>query len=151
VEFQSGEILLGRREERGLTRDDVYRKLRIPADFIQHLEQGELDRLPAMTYTSGFVKTYCEFLDVNPGPVLIEIESILFKRKSLFKGALSDDPEDRPAWVNELAMWAGILAFLLIGWIAYTVLVQPATQPEQTQVQADILDTRVEKTTPRTP
>ena len=149
--FQSGEILLARRQERGLSRDDVYRKLRIPADFIEHLEQGELGRLPAMTYTSGFVKTYSEFLDINPGPVLIEIESILFKRKSLFKGALSDDPEDRPAWLNELTMWAGILAFLLLGWIAYAIVVQPSAQPDQTQVQADILDTRQKTDTPNTP
>lgn len=151
MEFQSGEILVARREERSLNRDDVYRKLRIPSDFIQNLEEGELDRLPAMTYTSGFVKTYCEFLDINPGPVLIEIESTLYKRKSLFSGTLSDDTGERPVWLNELAMWAGILTFLLVGWIAYSVIVQPASQPDQTKVQAGSIETREKPETSSTP
>lgn len=60
-----GEQLKTRREEKGVTLDEVAQRLRIRRQFLQAMEEERLDDLPGETYFRGFLRSYAEFLDLD--------------------------------------------------------------------------------------
>ncbi len=60
-----GEYLKSRRESRGISLALVERDLRIGRDYLESLERGEFDNLPADVYARGILKNYAEFLGIN--------------------------------------------------------------------------------------
>ena len=60
-----GKQLQAARKERALRLADVARELRISADYLKLLESGDFDQLPAPTYVSGFLRSYCKFLGLD--------------------------------------------------------------------------------------
>lgn len=136
-----GESLKVLREENDLSREDVYRKLRIPADFVAKLEDGNLNGVPSTTYAVGFLKTYCAFLEVDHRPY---VEALLAETQPI-RGFLATaaDAETRPAWLSDAIVWASICALLAFGWLSYAVVFEPEAEEGRGQVQADSLDLRV--------
>lgn len=65
-----GEKLKNRREERGLSLDDVSLKLRIRRQFVEALEEERWDAFPGETYLKGFLRSYAEFLNLDPRELL---------------------------------------------------------------------------------
>lgn len=53
-----GERLRIAREGKGLTLDEVAGQTRIPVRHLQHIENGDWEALPAITYSVGFVRSY---------------------------------------------------------------------------------------------
>lgn len=137
-----GEELKARRIEAGLSRDDVYRKLRIPASFVRAIEESEIDRLPAMIYSVGFLHTYCELLQVDSAPYVDALEASTSKPRNFLALAQPDFFDQRPAWLNELLMWATIVSIVVLGWVAYTVVIQPTADQDRGSVRAETLDVR---------
>ena len=66
-----GEQLKTRREEKGVTLDEVAQRLRIRRQFLQAMEEERLDDLPGETYFRGFLRSYAEFLDLD-GEALLQ-------------------------------------------------------------------------------
>lgn len=64
-----GERLAAEREAQGLSLDDVVRHTRIPRRHLEMIEAGNYTALPALTYSTGFVKTYGDLLGLD-GPAL---------------------------------------------------------------------------------
>src|SRR3954447_2110805 len=62
-----GERLRAAREEKGLSLDDVARQTRIPIRHLEHIERGEWDALPAITYSVGFARSYANAVGLD-GP-----------------------------------------------------------------------------------
>jgi cytoskeleton protein RodZ len=60
-----GSALSQARIARGLTLHDVERDTRISKNYLQALEQGELDALPAPVYARAFTRTYAQYLGMN--------------------------------------------------------------------------------------
>ena len=121
-----GHRLRERREEQGLTLDQVYLKLRVAPQFIEALEAGNLDHLPGKTYAAGFIKSYCAFLEEDPHPYLAALGSV--NRSAPRKAepmAIKRAEAHRQSWVNEVVTWGTVVGILLAGWIAYSVVVRP--------------------------
>ncbi|MGB1044972.1 MAG: RodZ domain-containing protein [Candidatus Puniceispirillaceae bacterium] len=53
------------RREHGFRLSDVARELRISGDYLNLLESGEFDQLPAPTYVSGFLRSYGKFVGLD--------------------------------------------------------------------------------------
>lgn len=138
--FQGGEIRV-RREELGLSVEDVYRKLRIPAGCVRAIEEGAAHRLPEMCYALGYLRTYCLFLDLDPEPFVDELREC--RRPAARFLGIAEKDRARPPWVDGLLAWAAISAVLLLGWVAYAVVLQPETEPSESRVQAGTVDMRV--------
>lgn len=138
-----GDRLRVRRIEAGLTCKDVYRKLRIPVDFIQAVEGGTWDALPPPVYAAGFLKTYCDFLGLDPGPYVGAVHANQHAQRHFLPFGVPKNPRDRPAWLNEAMRWATVMAIAILGWGAYTIVVRPDTVKGPTQVQAETLDLRL--------
>lgn len=65
-----GSILKGARAKLGLSLDEAQELTRVPARYLQALEEGQYDVLPAEAYNIGFVRSYAEALHLKPSKVI---------------------------------------------------------------------------------
>lgn len=111
-----GERLRAAREEKGLSLDDVARQTRIPIRHLEHIERGEWDALPAITYSVGFARSYANAVGLDGPAVGAELRDQLGGARNATAGpAAYYEPAD-PARVppRSIAIVAAILAVLLV-------------------------------------
>ena len=77
-----GEKLRQAREARKLSLEQVAQQTRIRLRFLAALEQGELDSLPSATQARGFLRTYAQFLKLDPEPLLAGLRGESMAEKS---------------------------------------------------------------------
>lgn len=65
-----GRILSEARTSRGLTLDEVERDTRIAKRYLEALEREEFDVLPAPVYCRAFLRTYAQYLGLDPREIL---------------------------------------------------------------------------------
>lgn len=64
-----GSVLRQARLRRGQSLEAVFQHTRIPKKFLEALESNRLDEFPAAVYLRGFMKGYCDHLDVEFEPL----------------------------------------------------------------------------------
>jgi len=64
VRAEVGAVLRAARLKRGQSLENVAEQTRIPKRYIDALENDRLDEFPAFVYMRGFMKSYCEHLDL---------------------------------------------------------------------------------------
>ena len=64
VKAEVGSVLRAARLKRGQSLEAVAQQTRIPKRYLEALENDRLDEFPAFVYMRGFLKGYCEHLDV---------------------------------------------------------------------------------------
>lgn len=67
---QVGEILKKEREKQDLSLHEIGLSLKINTKILKALEEGDQKQLPAKTFLRGFVKSYAQYLKMNPQEVL---------------------------------------------------------------------------------
>jgi hypothetical protein len=65
-----GELLIQAREEQGLTLEDAERDTRIARRYLEALESEAFDVIPAPVYARGFLRSYSQYLGLDPQEVL---------------------------------------------------------------------------------
>jgi transcriptional regulator with XRE-family HTH domain len=116
-----GERLRVAREAKKLSLDDVARQTRIPVRHLEHIERGEWDALPALTYSVGFARSYANVVDLDGAQIGAEVRQQLGgARTGATAAAPFYEPAD-PARVppRTLAIAAAVIAVLLV--IGYLV------------------------------
>lgn len=110
-----GERLKAAREAKGLSLDDVAGQTRIPIRHLQHIENGEWDALPAITYSVGFARTYANTVGLNGNAVGAELREHLGATRAEPAQAVYYEPAD-PARVppRSIAWIFGAFAVVLI-------------------------------------
>lgn len=68
-----GETLRSTRERRGITVEQVAQDTRISLRFIEALEDEQFDELPAPVYVRGFLRSYANYLKLDPQPLLDQL------------------------------------------------------------------------------
>jgi cytoskeletal protein RodZ len=112
-----GERLRAAREEKGVSLDEVARQTRIPIRHLEHIERGEWDSLPAVTYSVGFARAYGKAVGLDGAQIGAELrEQLGGSRTSSIAVAAYYEPAD-PARVppRSIAIIALIIAALLVG------------------------------------
>lgn len=71
-----GALLQKERELRGLSREDVSRSIKVAIRTLKALESGELEELPHLVYTKGFVKSYARIVKLNPEELGAAVDAI---------------------------------------------------------------------------
>ncbi len=120
-----GVTLKEARTRKSITLEDVYAKTRIHPRVLQLLEEEKFDKLPSPLFAKSFLKSYAEFLEVNPEEVikayeqkgLKEPEQILFIKPAELKAEekfLASAGADLliPALVIIVLILAGVAVFL---------------------------------------
>ena len=123
VEF--GDELKARRLAMGLSRQEAYKKFRVPLAFIAAIEDGRLDDLPPPIYTRGFIKTYCEALGAAPDNIVNVYEESLRRPVKGFSLRSVARRADRPIWFDDAVTWTAIVGIVIAGWVSYTIIVRP--------------------------
>lgn len=72
-----GERLKEAREAREMSLDDVAARTRIPLRHLQHIENGDWDELPAITYSVGFARSYANAVGLNGAEIGVEVREKL--------------------------------------------------------------------------
>lgn len=129
-----------RRRLLGLSREEAYKKFRVPLAFIVALEEGRIEHLPAPVYARGFLRTYCEGLGIAPEPRLDVLDDALYRRPRFRVSFFGAAAEQRPKWVDDALMWAAIVGIMVFGWVAYSAVFNPGAKQHETGVRAETLD-----------
>lgn len=137
-----GHELRARREELGFSSDDVYRRIRVPAQFVESIEAGAVHNLPAACYSVGFLKTYCQLLGLEPNRYVDTYQACVRPSTGFLRRSKTDDAYKTPPprWVGEVMAWAAVSAVIALGWFTYTVVVRPNAEPLETRAHAATAD-----------
>ncbi len=65
-----GEKLQQIRAERRMSLGEVSRGTRIQSKYLQYLENGEYEKLPAQVYVKGFLRSYAGFMGISEAPLI---------------------------------------------------------------------------------
>ena len=65
-----GDTLRQAREDLGASLDDAERETHVHRRYLEALEREEPNALPAAVYTRGFIRTYSQYLGLNPDSML---------------------------------------------------------------------------------
>ena len=133
-----GARLAWQRQSAGLSVTDVAASLRLHPNQIRAIEQEDLARLPAPAYVRGFIRSYARVLNIDPAPLLSDLNAKLAPaRESVVDGTATDYVAARaagrermlPQWAIGIALVV-LTALGLIGWQA-TQRSAPAPAPPE--------------------
>jgi cytoskeletal protein RodZ len=119
-----GSTLKKARTQRGLSLESVQQKTRIPRKFLESLENNRFQDLPATVYLRGFLRTYCEFLDVEFEPLWSRLNAEKAGKEGVEPTPAPAAPAEPPASVPPAAPSLGVIvgvAIVALGalvWIA---------------------------------
>ncbi|HOF38442.1 MAG TPA: helix-turn-helix domain-containing protein [Candidatus Hydrogenedentes bacterium] len=146
-----GHELREHREARRLSLAEVYKRVHIPIRYLEALEQGRFEDLPEPCFVSGFLKSYCAFLELNAERFINLYHEAASPTPARLLRHTRKAPEAVPEWRRELMTWAAICAMLAAGWLAYTVVVRPDSGAGQGRVEAGAPDISERLTPPGNP
>lgn len=131
----AGSLLRDRRMERGLSLNQVAKRLHLTPDQIQALEQDQYERLPGAVFVRGFVRKYARLLELD-GEDLV---SRLGLHGSAVEAGASkrvipnaEGPLMEHNW--RTVLWTLLAVFLLIGIV---ILVYNQTEPSMDTLALD--------------
>lgn len=146
------------REEKGYKLQDVQQATKIRTRYLEAIEAGDLSPLPGVVYVRGFIKSYCDFLEVDGQEMLdryglsaekhdVQAEPVRTAHKSRNFG--------KPVSFNTrlLPQVAIAVAILVALSAAYAVYVNQDDQQQVSNEKADVKtdDQQQPATTPQAP
>ena len=109
---QIGSTLKHARRLQGLKISDVSQHLRISVDYLSKLESGAFDQLPAPAYVKGFLRSYGQFVALDPSTLVARYTALTAKAAAMptCKIPMSTRPPQRsaPVIASMLVVCAGI-------------------------------------------
>lgn len=135
-----GHELRERREERGISLTEAYKRVHIPIRYIQALETSDIETLPEPCFVKGFLKSYCAYLELNADRFVNLYHEAA---GAAYSRTLPQKPKERvatPEWRTELVTWATICAVLAVVWLGYQAVVRPDAGPNDGRVEAGAPD-----------
>jgi cytoskeletal protein RodZ len=69
-EFNLGNLLKDKRASLAVSLKQVAKDTSIPLEFLEALEEEDFGVIPGEGYVKGFLRTYCEYLELDADPVI---------------------------------------------------------------------------------
>ena len=116
-----GAALRAKREERGLSLENVSERLKISTSHLDALEKGDLSGMPHTAYAKGFLRSYARYLGLPEDEYRPVLDSLSPDRSSVVTEPLFEpDVSARP---HRDTRWIGIVLSLalacLIAWAVW--------------------------------
>ena len=105
-----GRHLLRERELRGLAREEVVRRTKLPPAVVEALESGDAGRMPPRAYLLGYLRTYAAAVGLDPDDVVLRWQ----ESEGGAAPAAAAPRRRRLAWVVVAAVLATLAAALLL-------------------------------------
>ena len=109
---QIGSALKEARQAQGMKINDVSQQLRISVDYLSKLELGAFDELPAPAYVKGFLRSYSQFVELDPATLVLRYTALTAESAAMptYKIPVGARPPQRsaPAIASMLVVCAGI-------------------------------------------
>lgn len=118
-----GSELQGRREELGYSFADVHEITHVPVAYLRALETSRFSDLPAPAYTAGFLRTYCECLNLPSERFVNLYEASVLPKASGFvvRGNALKQQAQANRYRNAIA-WCTACAMLAAAWFAWSAI-----------------------------
>jgi cytoskeletal protein RodZ len=115
-----GETLRQARLDKSVSIADAARETRIRRTYLEALEAEDVAALPPPVYTRGFLKTYAEYLGLNP-QAMVELYQPAARRETApaLRSALPHLPIPRQIPLRPVLYGIGGIAFVLLLGIAW--------------------------------
>ena len=113
----AGKILKQKRQEKGLSLEEVKKKTKIKQKYLQLLEEDNFEKLPEI-YARGFIKNYAEFLGLSSAKILA-IFRRQFKEKQKKPSLLQKPSEKSFFQITPKKIKKGLILILLILFFSY--------------------------------
>lgn len=142
-----GTDLRDRRIEMDRSLNDAGMACYVPVKFLEALEQGDLYHLPPRIFALGFLRSYCQYLDLPFEGYLAQLEEGLraIAIESQSPSAHAADkrvasrfrPPSLPLTIStELKTWLTVCGLLLLGWFTYSTLRNTEPDPAHGHAEA---------------
>ena len=134
-----GQQLKNARESQGKSLEDVGSELKIRADHVVALEEGDFSKFDAPIFIRGFVRTYCRFLKIDHNALIVQLNQELGGTDSL-----ASDPAipGKKGFVDGLTLflsrlnwsiWLPLIVFISIAGVVLFVVNIKQAQSEELQ------------------
>lgn len=133
-----GEDLHDKRVSMGHSVEEVSRLIHVPLPHLIALEEGNINALPELTYTIGFLRTYCEFLELSCEPYVAQLRLAVNPpaARTRFLPKSLDVGESQAPWLNEAITWITVSGLVILGWLTFNSIVKPFEDRPEKQVEA---------------
>ncbi|GEM_PF-2395699 len=110
-----GGMLKRARELRRITLQELAQATHIRLHYLEAIEANQLDKLPALVFLKGYVKTYVNYIGLNQEEVMIFLDHFI-EAKQLPE--FSAPRNKTPRWIWFLFVFIlGLGCFFLLRWI----------------------------------
>lgn len=138
-----GDFLQNARAYKGVTLRDAERATRIHRRYLAALENETFDELPPLTYARGIVRTYAQYLGLDPVSVLAMFENAHGQRSGGFRVVPAVKPIQAPThWAPNFAIIAFmvVMSAVVFAWL-YSAYLAPPAMPATPTVAPPSLQT----------
>lgn len=133
-----GETLVEARKRLGKTVKEVEFDTKIRAKYIEALEADDFTKLPSDIYTQGFLKTYAQYLGLDPEPLLQQYKGMYatpnYDDLATLSSNMRVETKKKPVWliaVIAAGSVAAVFVLLLIwGAVAQNMAKEPKVRIE---------------------
>ncbi|MBP9817707.1 helix-turn-helix domain-containing protein [Candidatus Shapirobacteria bacterium] len=140
--FRVSSILKNTREDKDLNYLEISKKIKVPAKYLEALENEKINLLPQEPYCSLIVKDYANFLGLNGEEILS-----LFRRDFAFKRKSKVDRNNQISFTPQFTFKISV-AFTIIIFLSYLIfeyvkfnqppqleVIWPSRDPNSSQVE----------------
>lgn len=118
-----GEKLQQIRAERRMSLGEVSRGTRIQSKYLQYLENGDYEKLPAQVYVKGFLRSYAGFMGVSEAPLIKAYErerGIAYNiKKERDNGG--EEKKKKPFSIHTFAITPKIITIVAVVFVALAI------------------------------
>lgn len=107
-----GKYLAQQRELRGMSRDEVSAKTKIPVSLLSALEGGQVERLPDRVFVVNYIRAYAQVIGLEPDEAVLRFEEIYTGSNTVLSPVELERRRRKRSWT--------ILALVLVG-LALTI------------------------------
>jgi cytoskeletal protein RodZ len=144
-----GERLRAAREAKGMSLDEVASVTRVPTRHLEHIERGDWDALPAVTYSVGFARAYANAVGLDGREIGSELRDQLGAPQSSAATAPYEPADPARVPPRSLAVMAAVIAVLLVA--GYFIWRGSAVEEPDPQAEAAAVDTPIVEQPKRAP
>jgi len=106
-----GKVLKNARMAKNISLDKASKETRISQSYLKSIEEDDFSRIPGDVVLKGFIRVYCDFLGIDPKPLIAELTPKTKKEK---KDAVVQKKAKSPAFDSERFLKVSVSVIVLI-------------------------------------